>query len=83
LSEIGTFRQLRRVACQRSYAFLGQHEKALAENQEAMRLAPDALLSYVNLGESYLNLNRLDEAQATFDKAFAGKLDGGYLRVQV
>jgi serine/threonine protein kinase/tetratricopeptide (TPR) repeat protein len=65
------------------YALLGQHEKALAEYREAMRLAPDALLSYVNLGETYLNLNRLEEASRTFDQALSRKLDGGYLRVQI
>ena len=37
-------------------------------------------LSYGNLGETYLYLNRLDEAKATFDQAFAHKLDGGFLR---
>jgi tetratricopeptide (TPR) repeat protein len=65
------------------YALLGQHEKALPEYKEAMRLAPDALLSYVNLGETYLNLNRLEEAKATFDQASSRKLDGGFLRVQM
>jgi len=63
-----------------NYATMGKYEKALAESKEALRLAPDNVLSYGNLGEIYLYLNRLDEAKATFDQAFAQKLDGGFLR---
>jgi tetratricopeptide (TPR) repeat protein/predicted Ser/Thr protein kinase len=58
---------------------MGQYDKALAEFQEALRLAPN-VLGYSNLGLTYLNLNRLDEAKATFDQALARKLDGGILR---
>ncbi len=59
---------------------IGQNEKALGELKEAWRLAPDSLVNYSNLGVSYLVLDRLDEAKATFDQAFAHKLDGGVLR---
>src|SRR5262249_56869067 len=38
---------------------------------------------YAGLGHIYLRLNRLDDAQATFDQAFAHKLDGGELRLNV
>ncbi|HVP52333.1 MAG TPA: protein kinase [Terriglobales bacterium] len=62
------------------YTNTGQWEKALAEFQEGLRLAPDAVTGYSNLALTYLNLNRLDEAQAAFDQAFAHKLDGGDLR---
>jgi eukaryotic-like serine/threonine-protein kinase len=61
------------------YSFMGQYEKALAEFQEVLRLQP-TLTGYANLGATYLDLNRLDEAKATFDQAFAHKLDGGILR---
>jgi tetratricopeptide (TPR) repeat protein len=61
------------------YTFIGQYEKALAEFQEVLRLQP-TLVGYANLGATYLQLNRLDEAKATFDQAFAHKLDGGALR---
>jgi eukaryotic-like serine/threonine-protein kinase len=61
------------------YLNLGQMEKALAEGQEALRLAP-TVTGYSNLGLTYVMLNRLDEAKAAFDEALAHKLDGGSLR---
>jgi len=61
------------------YANMGQYDKAVAEYQEALRLA-STVVTYSNLGQTYLNLNRLDEAKATFDQAFAHKLDSGALR---
>ena len=66
-----------------SYDRMGQYDKALVEQQEALRLAPDSVNSYINLGATYLFLNRLEEAKATFDQAFAHKLDGGILRANV
>ena len=63
-----------------SYSIMGQYDKALAEDQETLRLAPEVLDSYANLGVTYLNLNRLDEAKATFDQALAHKVDGGDMR---
>ena len=62
------------------YVSIGQYEKALREQQEALRLAPDNTLNYANLGETYLCLNRLDEAKTTFDQALAQNLDTGFLR---
>jgi eukaryotic-like serine/threonine-protein kinase len=62
---------------------LGQYDKAVAEYQEALRLAPDNVVIYENLGLAYVNLNRLDEAKATFDQAFAHKLDAGVLRLNM
>jgi serine/threonine protein kinase/tetratricopeptide (TPR) repeat protein len=64
------------------YLNLGQMEKAMAEAQEAMRLAP-SVTGYSNLGLMYVMLNRLDEAKATFDEALAHKLDGGALRLSM
>ena len=60
---------------------MGRYEKALAEYLEALRLAPDVVYSYVNLGAVYVNLNRLDEAKRAFDQAFAHKLDSGGLHI--
>jgi serine/threonine protein kinase/Flp pilus assembly protein TadD len=54
---------------------LGQHEKSLSENREAIRLNPDSSLSYNNLVYDYLHLNRLEEARATAEAAKAKKLD--------
>jgi tetratricopeptide (TPR) repeat protein/predicted Ser/Thr protein kinase len=66
-----------------SYSELGQYDKGLGECVETMRLQPDDVSSYENLGLTYLNLNRLDEAEATFDQALADKLDGRNLRVNL
>jgi eukaryotic-like serine/threonine-protein kinase len=66
-----------------NYSFIGQYEKALAEQQKSLALAPDIVLEYANLGETYYSLNRLDEAKATFDQALARKLDGGQLRANM
>jgi tetratricopeptide (TPR) repeat protein len=64
-----------------NYATVGQYDKALSELQETLRLAPDNVTNYVNLGITYIALNRLDEAKATFDQAQAHKLDSGFLRL--
>ena len=61
------------------YLNLGQMENALGEDQEALRLAP-SVTGYSNLGLTYVMLNRLDEAKATFNDALTHKLDGGSLR---
>ena len=63
-----------------NYSNMGQYDKALTEYQEALRITPDNVNSYANLAGTYLFLNRLDQAQATFDQAFAHKLDSGYMR---
>ncbi len=65
------------------YTSMGQYEKALAESQESLRLAPDNVTGYDNLGSTYFNLNRLDEANAAFDQALARKLDSGSLRLDM
>jgi eukaryotic-like serine/threonine-protein kinase len=62
-----------------AYLNMGQFDKALAENQETLRLGPN-VTSYTNLGATYILLNRLPEAKSTFDEALAHKLDGGILR---
>jgi eukaryotic-like serine/threonine-protein kinase len=65
-----------------NYAATGQYDKALAEDQEGIRLAPTAI-DYSNLATTYLALNRLDDAKAIFDQARAHKLDGGIVRQQM
>jgi tetratricopeptide (TPR) repeat protein/predicted Ser/Thr protein kinase len=61
------------------YSKLGQYDKLLAENREALGLYASAV-NYANLADSYLYLNRLDEARATAVEAQAKKLDSPYLR---
>jgi serine/threonine protein kinase/tetratricopeptide (TPR) repeat protein len=65
------------------YHDIGQYDKALAEYQTLMRLAPNAVLSYSGLGVGYLFLNRLDEAKAVFDQALGRGLDSGNLHQQI
>ena len=63
-----------------AYAGMGQLEKALAEAQEAVRMAGNSE-GYANVAGLYLTLNRLEDAKSTISKAFELKLDGGALRV--
>jgi eukaryotic-like serine/threonine-protein kinase len=53
------------------YEGTGQHEKALANSSEAVRLDPKDSFAYQNLARSYERLNRFDEAQAVVDKSSA------------
>jgi eukaryotic-like serine/threonine-protein kinase len=54
---------------------LGMHEKALEANREFVRLSPDNVIGYVNLGAALLALQRIDEARRTSEEAQARKLD--------
>jgi eukaryotic-like serine/threonine-protein kinase len=65
------------------YGIIGQYDKALTELQEALRLEPNEVMGYADLEATYLQLNRLDDAKATFDQALARKLDSGLLREYV
>ena len=60
---------------------LGDWEKALEEDREAMRRDPKDGLNYPNLGRDYANLNRLDEAEAVYKQAEEGKFVGEGLLV--
>ena len=57
------------------YPVIGQYEKAVEEAREAVRLNPDFPISYAFLMFSYIALNRLDEAKATYEQALERKLD--------
>jgi serine/threonine protein kinase/tetratricopeptide (TPR) repeat protein len=57
------------------YSLLGQYDKSLAEDQDALRLAPASGNSYENLSFGYFALDRLEDAQATIEEAWAKKLD--------
>jgi tetratricopeptide (TPR) repeat protein len=58
-----------------NYGSLGQFEKTIAEFREHLQVDPDSAIGYGNLAGTYLALDRLDEAQAVIDTAFAHKLD--------
>jgi serine/threonine protein kinase/Flp pilus assembly protein TadD len=54
---------------------LGDYNKALNAAQEAMKLNPGSGLYYADLVNSYLVVNRLDEARATAQEVQAHNLD--------
>ena len=56
------------------YVALGEYDKALAAQQETLRLSKSGL-SYTNLVSGYVTVNRLDEARATAQEAQAHNLD--------
>ena len=58
---------------------LGNWEKALEEFREAQRLEPSNSLNYVTLSLAYMNLNRLDEAEAVYKQAEERKLESEFL----
>ncbi|HLY60380.1 MAG TPA: protein kinase [Terriglobia bacterium] len=57
------------------YQTEGQHEKALANASDALRLDPKDVYAHQNLASAYLALNRYDEARSIAEKALAQKLD--------
>jgi eukaryotic-like serine/threonine-protein kinase len=59
------------------YGQLGNLERQTAENHEALRLEPNNVNNYVNVGGSYECLNELDEAEAVFKQAEERKLESG------
>ena len=63
------------------YSLVGQYEKALVAGRENLRLAPTPIgIGYAGLVDSYLSLDRLEEARATAQEAQAKNLDSPYLR---
>jgi eukaryotic-like serine/threonine-protein kinase len=59
--------------------WLGQYDKELIESREQLRLNPNGD-GYMDLLDSYLNLNRLTEAESTFEEAEANKFDSPSIR---
>jgi tetratricopeptide (TPR) repeat protein len=62
-------------------AQLGQWEKAVEQDAEALRLQPGDEISYLNLAAAYMALNRLDEADALLKQAEERKMESEYLPV--
>ncbi|HKD63318.1 MAG TPA: protein kinase, partial [Candidatus Acidoferrales bacterium] len=56
-------------------SILGNYEKALSEARESLRLGPNNVNNYSNLGNVYMALNRLDEAEAVYKQAGDRKLE--------
>ncbi len=58
-----------------SYGCMGQHDKALAASLDALRLDPGNYIAYANLVTIYTNLNRVDDARATYRKMLDSQFD--------
>jgi eukaryotic-like serine/threonine-protein kinase len=56
------------------YPAMGRYDEVVSEASQAIRLRPDYPVPYVLLTEGYLALNRFDEANATYKKAYERKL---------
>src|SRR5215472_13626683 len=59
--------------------WLGQYDEGLIESREELRLNPNGD-GYMDLLYFYLKLNRLEEAQSTFEEAQAKKFDSPSIR---
>ncbi len=57
------------------YLSLGDYDKSLTADQEALKLSPGSGVSYTNLVVGYLTVNRPDKARATAQEAQARNLD--------
>ena len=65
-----------------TYSYVGRHEQGLEEALMAMRLDPSMEDNYITLGNSYICLNRLNEAEAVLKQAEEHKLESEGLAVQ-
>jgi len=61
----------------------GQYQGALEQAAEAVRLNPDFSISYRLLGASYIALDRLDEAKATYRQALERKLNHPFIHIDL
>jgi serine/threonine protein kinase len=61
------------------YPTFGQYENAVDVGRELVRLSPDSPVPYFLLGFNYINLNHLDQANATYAQALERKLDHPYI----
>ncbi len=62
---------------------LGKYEKAATETREAIRVDPNWVVMYGNLGQTYLALNRFDDARAITEEAFGRKLENTSLHLNL
>jgi DNA-binding winged helix-turn-helix (wHTH) protein/tetratricopeptide (TPR) repeat protein len=60
------------------YNRTGQYEKAIEEAKEALRLDPDNVFPYSELGLAYRGLNRFDEAKAVYERLLTKYPDAPY-----
>jgi len=62
------------------YNMIGQHEKALAEAREAIRLGPNEVHLYWLLSWALMSLNRFDESREVIEQGQGRKLDDSSYR---
>jgi serine/threonine protein kinase len=60
------------------YGNLGQHDKAVREEREALRVGGNNAPSYFTLVNAYLNLSQFDKAKETLSEISTRKLDNAY-----
>jgi DNA-binding winged helix-turn-helix (wHTH) protein/tetratricopeptide (TPR) repeat protein len=65
------------------YSQLGDDDKAIAAFEKAVRVGPATGNRYANLVNGYLQLNRLDEAEATVREAQAKNIDSPEIHVNL
>ncbi len=65
----------------REYGLRGQYEQNAQQLREAIRLEPDTFTPYFDLILAYIELKRLDEAEATYDAAKAHHIDNENLQI--
>jgi tetratricopeptide (TPR) repeat protein len=58
-----------------AYDLIGQHDQAVIEGREAVRLNPDFAPGYWYLGHALLRANRFDEAKTVLKRALEQKFD--------
>lgn len=60
------------------YSRLGQFEKAAAEAREGVRLNPNSVVGYINLGQAFIGLNRFADAREVVQQASQQNLDSTF-----
>lgn len=62
------------------YSAIGQHERALEEAREGLRLNPDAGVAYAAVAHTSICLGRYHDARVAIEQALARKLEPPYAR---
>jgi serine/threonine protein kinase len=65
------------------YGTLGAYDKSLAAAQESLKINPASGIGYANLVNSYLVMDRLDEAKATAHEAQTHNLDSPLIHLSL
>ena len=60
------------------YFRTGQFEKSAAEAREAVRLNPNSVVGYANLGQAFISLSRFADSKEVVDQALHQNLDSTY-----